>query len=290
MKFLNYESIGSPIVQIKNGTGKLKNKIVCLDSNAKALHGFNELKIDGDDTYFQLLPNPKTERQILYIAGCSGSGKSYFTKLYLQEYKKQFPNNKIYMFSSIGQDPSLDGVKIDYIGIAPELLEDSLTAEDFKDSMVIFDDCEAIDNKQLRNECIRILNSILTTGRHYNVSCILTYHEICAGLATKKILNECHSITWFPKTLGTRSMKYLCDQYLGMDKEEIKRIKKLKTRAVSVVKGYPKVVVSQKQIYALCDGSDSDSSESSDSEEEIIVRRKKTPIYKQKKNGKYINI
>ena len=56
------------------------------------------------------------------------------------------------------------------------------------------------------------------------------------------------------------------------------------------MKGYPKVVVSQKQIYALCDGSDSDSSESSDSEEEIIVRRKKTPIYKQKKNGKYIDI
>lgn len=272
MKFLNFEQIGSPIAQIKDGQGKLKNKIVYLDSNAKSLHGFNEFKLDGDAN-FQLLPNPKTERQILYIAGCSGSGKSYYTKLYLQEYKKLFPNNKIYMFSSIGEDSSLDGVKIDYITIAPELLEDGLTAQDFKDSMVIFDDCEAIENKPLRNEVTRILNSILTTGRHYNVSCILTYHEICSGLATKKILNESHSITFFVRTLGTRSLKYLCDQYLGMSKDEIQRVKKLKTRAVTIIKGYPKLVLSQKEIYCLCDDSESESS--SESEEEIVFTRKK---------------
>jgi hypothetical protein len=286
-KFLNLESIGQPIAQIKNGAGKMKNKIIYVDSNGKSLHGFNELKIQGDDTYFQLIPNPKIERQILYIAGCIGSGKSYFTKLYLKEYEKLFPKNTIYMFSPIGEDESLEGVKINYIKIEPELLDDKLTAEDFKDSMVIWDDCEAIENKALRNECTRILNSILTTGRHYNVSCILTYPEICAGIATKKILNESHSITWFPKTLGTRSMKYLCDQYLGMSKDEIARLKKLKTRAVTVIKSYPKIVLSEKQIYCLCDDSDSDSSESSDSEEEIIFSKNKS-IVKRKKDNKFI--
>jgi hypothetical protein len=281
MKFLNFEGLGFPIAQIKNGSNsKLKNKIVSLDSNGKALHGFNELKIQGDETYFQILPNPKTERQILYIAGCSGSGKSYFTKLYLIEYLKYFPKNKIYMFSSIGEDPSLNGVKINYIKIEPELLEDGLTSQDFKDSMVIFDDCEAIENKQLRNECTRILNSILTTGRHSSVSCILTYHEITNGYSTKKILNEAHSITWFPKTLPPRSQKYLCESYLGMDKNDITKIKKLKTRSVTLVKGYPKILISQKQIYTLCDDSDSDSSESSGSE--IIYTRKKA-IIKNKK-------
>ena len=51
-KYLNFESNGSGIAQIKNAQGKLKNKIIYLDSNAKSLNGFNELKIEGENTYF----------------------------------------------------------------------------------------------------------------------------------------------------------------------------------------------------------------------------------------------
>ncbi len=88
---------------------------------------------------------------------------------------------------------------------------------------------------------------------------------------------------WYfvPATLGTRSLKYLCENYLGMDKDEIKRLKKLKTRAVTIIKSYPKIVLSERQIYCLCDGSDSESSES-ESEEEIVFTRKKAIVKKKK--------
>jgi hypothetical protein len=286
-KYLNFESNGSGIAQIKNAQGKLKNKIIYLDSNAKSMNGFNELKIEGENTYFQLLPDLKKNRQIIYVNGHSGSGKTFWIKRYLQEYKKIYPKNEIYCFSPFENDVSFEGVSLKNIKIEPELIQDNLTSKDFENSICVFDDVEALSNRSLRKEVLRIMDDILCTGRHFNVSACVVFHEACNGALTKKVLNESHAIVFFPTTLGTRSLKYLCDQYLGMDKDEIKRLKKLKTRAVAIIKSYPKLVLSEKEIYALCDGSDSDSSESSDSEEEIVFTRKKTTI-KKKKDVKFI--
>ena len=46
-------------------------------------------------------------------------------------------------------------------------------------------------------------------------------------------------------------MKYLLDQYLGLDKQQIKKLKSLKSRWVSVVKGFPMIVLSEKEAYIL---------------------------------------
>ena len=283
MKFCNIEQIGNPVAIIKNGNGKLKNKIIFVDEKDKAIHPFNELKIEGNETYFQIIPNTKVERQILYINGQSGSGKTYFIKQYLVEYKKLFPKNSIYCFSPFDDDISYDGVKIQNIKIEDELIDDNLTSKDFENCMCIFDDVEAISNRALKKEILRIMDDILTTGRHYRVSACVVFHEACAGNQTKKVLNESSSITFFPVVMGTRALKYLCESYLGLDQAQIKRIRKLKTRACTIIKAYPKICVSNKEIFCLCDDSDSDESESSDSEQEIIVKKKK-----KKKSGKYL--
>ena len=65
------------------------------------------------------------------------------------------------------------------------------------------------------------------------------------------MLNETNSITMFPSGLGGRSLKYLLDQYLGLDKQQIKKLKNLKSRWVSVVKGFPMIVLSEKEAYIL---------------------------------------
>ena len=96
-----------------------------------------------------------------------------------------------------------------------------------------------------------ILNSLLETGRHFNASVIYTSHLPCAGNDTKRILNEAHSITIFPNGLGGRSLKYLLDSYLGLDKEQIKRVKKTDSRWVTIVKSYPMVVLTEKEAYTL---------------------------------------
>ena len=60
------------------------------------------------------------------------------------------------------------------------------------------------------------------------------------------ILNESHSITTFPATLGGKSMRYLFDQYLGLDKKQIEKVKSIKSRWITVLKTFPQIVMSQR--------------------------------------------
>jgi hypothetical protein len=248
---MNFENIGDPIALLVNTKDKKKNKILSIGNPKDCVNSFQEFQIPNEYEHFQQIPNKNTERNILYITGSSGSGKSYYTAQYIKEYKKIYPKREIYLFSSVSDDAQLDKLKVKRIKLNNELLNETLTAEDFKDCLTIFDDTDAITNKPLKNKVNQILDSILQTGRHYNVSCILTFHTATGGRDTKMILNEAHSITIFPHNIGGRSSKYLLDSYLGLDKDEIKDIKRNTSRWVSVLKTYPKVVLSDKLVYTL---------------------------------------
>ena len=153
MKFLTFEKTEKAICEIKDNKKFKKSKIIYLDSDDETNYKFNHFAIQ--EGYLQLIPNPNTERQILYIAGASGSGKSYFTGQYLKEYKNTFPDNPIYMFSTIPKgDVSLKDVEIDYIDLNT-ILEEELTSKDFENSMVIFGDC---DTKM--EPCKYVLNAL----------------------------------------------------------------------------------------------------------------------------------
>lgn len=257
---LNLENEGTPIAIIKTKESKdakktnNKSPIVCVSDKSQGIvRPFEELSLrDKEDQVFQLIPNPETERQILYITGSSGSGKSYFTRMYCNEFVKIFPKRPIYLFSSISDDSSIDVIKgLKRIKFGKEFLDEEFIINDFKDSLVIFDDTDCITDKKLRTKVSGILGMILETGRHTNTYCIYTSHLACAGNDTKRILNEAHSITFFPATAGGRTLKYLMDNYLGLDKKEITHVKKLPSRWITILKTYPKVVVSEKDIFLL---------------------------------------
>jgi Cdc6-like AAA superfamily ATPase len=247
---MNFESQGTPIAIIKTNKTK-KPPIICVDDKHVAHHSFPEFQLPHEDE-FQQIPNPLTERSISYVTGASGSGKSYYIKNYANEFKKMYPKRDIYLFSSISDDSSIDKVKgLKRVKLSPELLQDEITAEDFKNSLVIFDDCDCITDKKMKQKVQAIQNSILETGRHFNVFCCISSHLPCAGNETKRTLNEAHSITFFPHSLGGRSLKYLLESYLGLDKEQIQKIKSTPSRWVTVIKTYPQVVLTEKEIYTI---------------------------------------
>jgi hypothetical protein len=248
---MNLEHQGEPIALILDEKSK-NNLLLSVDPKKENVMNFlKELKLNSSQS-FQLIPNIKNERDILYITGASGSGKSFFAKKYIDNYKKIHPKNEIYLFSSLKEDTSIDKVKnLKRIKFSPEFLNDEITSEDFKNSLVIFDDTDCITDKKLRAKVQGILNNVLETGRHTKTSVIYTSHTPCNGNDTKKILNEAHSITVFPHGLGGRGLKYLLEQYLGLDKAQIKKIKGLESRAVTVLKTYPMCVLSEKESYTL---------------------------------------
>jgi hypothetical protein len=172
---------------------------------------FRQLKI-ANDAKFQQVPNPKTEREILYITGRSGSGKSTYTRKYLEEYKKKFRKRPIYMFSALPDDPSLDSIEPKRIELDDSLITEPIKAEDLKDSAVIFDDIDVLSNKKVRDEVYKLLNQVLEIGRHFNITCIVTNHLPTNGKDTRRILNEAHSFTYFPHAASGR-IKYF-QQYV----------------------------------------------------------------------------
>ena len=216
---MNFESVGIPIARIG------KKKIFVTDKTDDCTHSANQIKLTKDNETFQLIPSDR-ERDILYVTGASGSGKSWFCKSYIMEYIKSHPKNPIYVFSSIGDDKSIDSIKnLKRVQINdPEFLEDDIDLTEFKDSLVLFDDTDCIRNKHIKDKVDGILNMILETGRHQNISVIYTSHIACNGKSTRTILNEAHSYTIFPLSLGNRTMKNLLDSYLGLDTAQIKNI------------------------------------------------------------------
>ena len=255
---LNFESVGIPVCEIKHDDSKKKGTQICMASPeevGEVRHGFEEYELNTakeKSFHFECVVNTDTERQIIYVSGSSGSGKSYWTRLYAEKYKKAYPKRDVYLFSSISEDSSIDKIKdLKRIKITDALLEDELSAEDFADSLVILDDCDVIMNKKIRLKIQQIQGSILQTGRHFNVSAIITSHVACNGAETRLVLNESHIVVAFPHGMTGKALKYLLEAYIGLDKDQIKAVKKLQGRAICFIKSYPKVIVSDKKIMLL---------------------------------------
>ena len=184
-----------------------------------------------------------------YIAGASGSGKSFYASQIIEKYHKCFPKNPVYVFSSVDEDKAFDKFKfIKRIILDESLLEEKLDINDFGSSMIIMDDIDSISNKKIKNAVLDIANEGLQRGRHSKTSMIFTNHILCDGRQTRHILNEAHSITIFPKSANSRNLDYLLGQYIGLNKQEIQYIKQMETRPCTIIKSYPQVIVSDPEI------------------------------------------
>ena len=215
----------------------------------KAGHGPITMDTTASNPYRQAI-NKDTERQILYVTGPSGSGKSWFTKQFIEDYHKAYPKRPVYVFSALDCCATLDKLKyLKRIKIKEsKFLNMELNAVDFKDSLVIFDDCDCIVNKLMKEKVMDILNSVLEVGRHNRVSVVFTSHLATAGNMTKRILNEAHAIVIYPANMGARQLKYLLAEYLGFSKLEIKKVKKTNGRWCSINKTYPMCFFDEKTI------------------------------------------
>ena len=261
---MNFEEKGRILALLKNDDEKdRKNweKLYLTDRPNEVRGGaFRDVKLkDKPNLHFQPIPDKKIERSITYITGASGSGKSYYTRMYVDEYKRLYPKREVYLISSLSDDSSIDKIKgLNRMKMNEKFLETEISAKDFKNCCVIFDDTDCLTDKRYRIKVAEVLNSLLETGRHFNCEVIYTSHLATDGHATKRILNECKSVVIFPSGLGGRSIKYLLDNYFGLDRDQIKRIKKLNSRWVCINKGFPMSVVSDKEAYVLNDADDDD--------------------------------
>lgn len=214
--------------------------------------------IELDDGYkFQLAPRPVKEkkRMTLFVGAKSGAGKSWFVREYAKSYHKMFPKNPIYLISYLDHDATLDAFKeiVRIKAFEPNFLNEclDLDLEEFRDSFIIFDDIDSIVNRKTKETIYGFLNKVLRIGRHYNISVAYVGHALYGSNEIKQVLFEAQSITIFPKFLTYKKLKYLLEVYMGFSKEQITKIRAIKDRSVTIIKGADKLILSDTQCFML---------------------------------------
>ncbi len=210
---------------------------------------------------FQLMPSnlPFQSRSLEYITAPAGAGKSFFVSNYLIEFKKCFKNCKVYMISRKNKDILLDE-HIDKRINPDDMVDADLRADDFKSekgkiNLVIFDDvdsCPSDKKHNVKGAVYKLMDDIIEIGRSLGIYCVVTSHIPANGASeSKRIINGCTSLTLFLNCINMNAM-YLLEKHLGLSKNEIKKIKKLDGRTVTIIKSiHPHIILSEKECYMV---------------------------------------
>jgi len=199
----------------------------------------------GTGEFMVMMPTVETER--IFMAGRSGSGKSTLTARYANEYKRMFPKNDIIMFTVHDSDPAYAGIDIKKVMLdeklinpkvtvvtdpktgAETLIDDSITLEMLSNSLVIFDDSDSLENKQISKYVTGLVNNIINNGRHYGIHCIYLAHMLMNYAATRLILAEANKVVFFINGPSFQNDNFL-KKYASMDKYGIEKVNNLKSR------------------------------------------------------------
>ena len=154
------------------------------------------------------------------------------------------------MFSSLPEDESLDEVKPQPKRLDTSLYEQPIPIEEFEESVIIFDDIDVISDKKIRDEVYKMLNKVLEIGRHFKITCLVTNHLPTNGKDTRRILNEAHSVVYFPHSASGR-IKYLLIDYLGLDKKMVQYFRRQNSRWCCIFKNYPQIYMLEHEIGLL---------------------------------------
>lgn len=204
-----------------------------------------------DDGTMRPVPNIDT-RDIVYIAGPAGSGKSFFVRQYALAYNKLFPKNPVYLFSKVDDDPSLEGIqRLKKIKLDMDIVDEPIEPDELSNSLCIFDDVSTIRNKAIKDEILNLINDIAEIGRHDSVYMCITNHLLSDYKSTRTILNECKSLVCFPSAGSAHQIKYVLRTYFGLDNDDVNRVLKLNSRWAQIFKNFPQCILYQHGAYLL---------------------------------------
>lgn len=192
---------------------------------------------------------PTDTRDVGLIVGPSGVGKTYYMVEYAKQYVKanKAGKPKVILFSNSPDDAKLVAipklVKINMEEFAnPEVdLEELKKDKEFSNSLVIFDDTEAIINPNLRKKVHELMMDLLVTGRHTNTGVLVIAHVLAGKQRdlTRAMITEAKWITTFPASGQVHQTKQLLEKHLGLDPRAVREILALPSRWVTIYCRYP---------------------------------------------------
>ncbi len=192
----------------------------------------------------QQVPNTVT-RDVIYISGAAGSGKSYYAGKYLEQFRKTFPKAPIFLFTTVPKDEALDKIPLlERLILNDELKTDPPDVKDFPTGcLVMFDDIDVMVDEELADMVRHIRDELLEIGRHRHIYVVCTSHALFGNKKTKVLLLEATSVTLFLRSGNTYSSKRFFKEYCGFETKTVKKIQNIPSRWVTLYKNYPSYVM-----------------------------------------------
>ena len=196
----------------------------------------------------QLVPtNNDNNLDTILCVGKAGSGKSFFIGQYLLEFKAYYPKYRIYLFSQKKEDKHLDDLITKRIPLE-KIADANFEPDDFKETLVIFDDIDAIDDKAVNKATYELLSKILEVGRSYKIASIITFHLATDREKTKRILNRCTHFVCFKKSYG-KNTQYALENYINFTPKQIKKMLTIDTNYYCIIRETPQIVLCRDEIF-----------------------------------------
>ena len=202
--------------------------------------GSSKIKLPPGST-FSLNVNPDSEKRfIYYIAGASGSGKSYIAKHIAEQYQKMFKGRPVYLVSKLKEDETLDGMadkplRLNIEKIMATPLKD---LESLRESLVIFDDYDTLQGKEAK-AVQTLIDDICIMGRHTVTSILILSHHLSNYKSTRLCLTEATHFVVYPQSTGAHALNYFLKTYVGMGPKEVQAIKNTGSRWLCIHKNFP---------------------------------------------------
>lgn len=216
-----------------------------------------ELNLE-DEGQIQILPpaptseNP-TER--IYIAGKSGSGKSYLACFYMLEYLRMptpagSPPRKVILFSRHEEEKTYQHIPHIAVKLDKGFTEEALDVKLLANSLCVFDDTDNIQDKAISVAIRRLNDDLISNGRKYGISVLTLAHQLMNYSHTRNILNEANRVIFFNSGSNYHIQRYL-KIYAGLSKEQIKKIMDIKSRWTCISHSIPAYVLHQTGAFVL---------------------------------------
>src|SRR6478736_10362725 len=147
-----------------------------------------KILLDEHSPEFELVLRTDGQRNNLYTCGKSGSGKSYMSGQIARGYSQINKKNPVYLISGVDEDEAYDGIKTLKRLNIEEITEDPINdLSELSNSMVIFDDVEALPKSQIK--ALELLaDMIYTRGRHHNITVNTIRHNVTDYKKTRTLL------------------------------------------------------------------------------------------------------
>jgi len=202
--------------------------------------GSSKIKLPPGSTFsLNINPDPQ-KRFIYYIAGASGSGKSYIAKHIAEQYQKQFKGRPVYLVSKLKEDETLDGMaekplRLNIEKIMATPLKD---LESLRETLIIFDDYDTLTGKEAK-AVQQLIDDICIMGRHTVTSILILSHHLSNYKSTRLCLTEATHFVVYPQSTGAHALNYFLKTYVGMGPKEVQAIKNTGSRWLCIHKNFP---------------------------------------------------